>query len=402
MLVLILVGGDTDQGGRDTGISFMASNYIMKISIVLAFFISIALTIFGQRTEPADHIAKFDSLLKSFKENSYYDNDTIKSELPLIYKGKSFNVVLSSNPLPISIRDTVLKNPFNNKYPLSYSVIFHNNLIALFEPGSFVCYSLPSLKRNVDLEKRLNTMKFEYHWFLENKLLAKSDGETYFLNADDIWEIYPDTNPLNKQPKLFEDEQYIAFSDCHGEWGGTVYFFNKKTQKIYFTAATCANTIFKRNGKYFVLSELGHMFGSTNLKEIENPDKLTNVSQRRISNSQTRNALGYSDSSKHAKMVFDFYRLQFFSTFLFGGRTLYLVYWRNRTFLAEITDSTISVVNPLFNNGLYTARPVTTSYIGKTLINLDDYNIAERSEVSIIVIEGNILTRVDWNEKHIY
>jgi hypothetical protein len=270
----------------------------------------------------------------------------------------------------------------------------------LFEPGNFVCYKIPSLQRNFALESKLNTKKFQYHWLLNNKLVAQYNNQTYVLNKDLNWEIYKEINPLKNQPKLFEDARYIIFFDCHGEWGGTVYFFNKSTQKTYFTEATCANTITKKDGKYFVLSKVGHMSGSSKLKVIEHPDKLTFVDLNKVGQPYKGQALGYADRSKQAKTIFDFYGILLFSSFSFGNKIIYLVNWRERTFLAEITDSTISIVNPLFNDELYTHVAVTTSYDNRTLINLDFSGIAAEREVSSIIVEGNKIIRIDWNEKH--
>jgi len=39
----------------------------------------------------------------------------------------------------------------------------------------------------------------------------------------------------------------------------------------------CQTQFLKRENKYFVLSHLGHMLGSAELKEISNPEKLSQV-----------------------------------------------------------------------------------------------------------------------------
>ena len=370
----------------------------MKTSILLTIFISTFFCSCGQHKPDAiNNVVNFDTLINHFKEYSY-KNDTIK--LPLIYKNNNYKIVLSDNPIFVNLDDTVLKNPFGNKYPLSYSVIFHDNLVALFEPGNFACYKLPSLERNIKLERKLNTKKFQYHWIFGNKLIGQYNNENYFFNTDFDWEPYHDVIPLKKQPKLFEDDKYIIFTDCHGEWGGTVYFYNKSTQIIYFTEATCANTIINRDKKYFVLSDLGHMSGNSDLKEIDNPEKLPTVNENRINKTYKGQALGYTDSSRQTKSIFDFYSIQIFSSFPCLGKTFYLTNWRERTFLAEIRDSTLSIVNPLFNDDLYTHRPMTTTYDKSTLINLDFYGIAGEREVSVLIIDGNKVTRIDWNEKH--
>ena len=89
-----------------------------------------------------------------------------------------------------------------------------------------------------------------------------------------------------------------------------------------------------------------------------------------------------------------------FSSFSIFDRTVYLVNWRQRTFLAELTDTTFSIVHPLFNDELYTHQPVTTVNHGNSIINLDFYGIAGEREVSVLIVKDDKLTRIDWNEKH--
>ena len=110
---------------------------------------------------------------------------------------------------------------------------------------------------------------------------------------------------------------------------------------------------------------------------------LTSIDLKKVKKTALPQAWVYKDSSKHAKIIFDFYGIQFFSSFPFGNKSLYLIHWRDRTFLADITDSTISIVNPLFNDDLYTHGPVTTLYDKRILINLDFYGIAFEREISI-------------------
>jgi hypothetical protein len=348
------------------------------------------------KTDTAKTVVSFDTLIGHFNEYNF-ENDTMR--LPLIFTGDNYKVVLSSNPISLNLADTVFKNPYGKTYPLSYSVVYQNNLVTLFEPGKFVSYNLDKLERNLDLESKLNTKKFNYHWILNSQLVAQS-GNQYFYFAGDSWKAYANEILLKKQPKLFEDEKYICFFDCHGEWGGTVYFYNKNSNKTYFTEATCANMITKKDNKYYVLSTLGHMMGSAESKEISNPDQLSELKRQEVNKPFRGAALRYSDSTKHAKQVFDFFGIQIFSSFPIYDRKVYLVNWRHRAFLAELNDTTFSIVHPLFDDELYTHRPVTTLNPDNSIINLDLYGIAGEREVSILLIEDNKITRIDWNEKH--
>jgi hypothetical protein len=69
------------------------------------------------------------------------------------------------------------------------------------------------------------------------------------------------------------------------------------------------------------------------------------------------------------------------------------------TFLSEIKETEIQIVNPLFEKAFYTHQPVTTTYGKYTLVNLDFYGIALDKEVSVIIVGQNKIKKVDWNEK---
>ena len=67
--------------------------------------------------------------------------------------------------------------------------------------------------------------------------------------------------------------------------------------------------------------------------------------------------------------------------------------------LHDITAS-IKIVNPLFYNDLYTHNPITIKYEKYTLMNLDNYGIGLNRKISVLLIEGNKITKIDWNENH--
>jgi hypothetical protein len=350
----------------------------MKQLLTYILTLIITLPVIGQTDK------EFEQLIEHFKKNNY-THDTISSTS--IHNGKSFTINLSKTPLDLNIKELTIENPYEgNPFPLSYSVIYRDNLFTLFEPGKFVCHDLSTYKRNLDLEKILNTKKFFYAWIIGDKLVAKSGLDYFYFTDDNSWEKYSKPVPLSNKnipfeskPKLFEDEKYIVYMMCKGEWGGTIFFYNKSTGKTYETGATCANSVIKKDEKYYVLSHLGHMSGTADIQIIENPESLS--------------------ASRNSKTLFDYYNIQIFSSFELDETTYYMVNWRDATFLATIKNDTISIVNPLFNNDLYTHDPITQSYGDNlTLMNLDFYGKGKEREVSCIIIRGNDLAKINWKE----
>ncbi|MBC5775378.1 hypothetical protein H8S95_14960 [Pontibacter sp. KCTC 32443] len=343
----------------------------------------------------------FDSLVVSFgtRVGPFFE-DSIS--VPSIYKGKDFNISLADSSIGFKTKTIVINSPNpNSLFPLSYSVIYKGHVISLFEPGHYACFRLSDFSRNKNLEAALNKRKFKAHWLIDNKLYGLSKGRFWYLNSSNNW-IKTQKLPLkvNSKSHLYENKDYIVFSDCNGEWGGTVYFYNRETKETYFTEATCANTVTKDEEGFKILSHLGHEGGSADLKLVPDPTKLTNLKNlktKRI-NIETNE---FSNSTKHVAELFDFYWIQLFSSFEWEDKILYVVHWQNRTFLAEINGNKVLIVDPLFNSDLYTHEPITKKYAsGEIFINLDDYGTAVEREISMILIRDKEIIKIDWNKKH--
>lgn len=385
----------------------------MRKLLYIVSLILINLSVLGQAYSQPDSVS-FDKILKHFQEtkgwNTLVGEITDSVSLSCLYQTIDFKVSISKKPIAFDFYHSVIENPYfkevfddyhknNINYPVSYSVIYDDRLVSLFPNGRFVCHSLVTLERDLDFEKSLNTRKFRYHWIIDNKLVAISrnsifiwDGNKWVKNSEDF--------PLSNQPKLYEDNEFVIFGDCHGEFGGTVYFYEKSTGETFFTESTCANTVIKKNDKYFVLAHLGHMMGSTSIKVIDDPRKLTKAKKAEINKTKEGTALGYTDKSKAYEIALEFWGVQLFSTFKYENRELFMVHVNERTFLAEIVDNKIQIVNPLFNNEIYTHNPITYSYGDYVLINLDFYGIARDKEVSVIILDGKRLIKLDWNKNH--
>jgi hypothetical protein len=67
------------------------------------------------------------------------------------------------------------------------------------------------------------------------------------------WKYFSKTPTEFPGTKIFEDNDYIVSSICHGEWGGTLFFKNKSTRKVYETECTCAFDVQKEDDGYLVI-----------------------------------------------------------------------------------------------------------------------------------------------------
>jgi hypothetical protein len=357
--------------------------------------------VFGQTTPNQKELNEgLETLIKYFKDDEEQQRISGMRKIPGAYK----SIEISDNPIALKINEIVLENPYGDDFPISYTVIYKDRIISLFQSGHFACHSLETMQRDLSFEEKINSKKFDYHWLIDNQLVGLSQEKYYYLNSDDKWIDYKENIPLWNQPKLFEDDNYIAFCDWGGEFGGTVYFFNKITGKIFFTEATDANTIYKENDKYYILYELGHMTTiRSTLKEISNPDLLTPISLedlRKFHRDKKFYGIGDSDKSNASKIVFKLEPITFHSSFMYKGRRLYITDNLRRTFLAEKENGSIKIVNPLFNNDIIMHYTVTTSYPNAILINRAWYMVGHNREISFFIIKDDEFIKIDWNKKH--
>ena len=77
-----------------------------------------------------------------------------------------------------------------------------------------------------------------------------------------------------RELKFYEDEYFDIYATCNGEWGGTIYFKDKKTNESYEAASTCPIVINKINNEYYVTNYMGHMMGFASVLKIPDPTKL--------------------------------------------------------------------------------------------------------------------------------
>lgn len=377
---------------------------------ILLFF---GYSISASAQNPSNDV-EFEKLIAEFKnygsEWGFNKKDTLN--LPYLYKDNDFNISISENPICFKIDTVVIKNPYYTddfddwddnyiNFPKSFSVIYDDNLISLFGNGKFVCHNLNDYSRNKKLENELNSKKFKYHWVIDGKLYAKSKSilfSSLHQWNDAKWESPDIKIPVNEQSILLSDDTFIVYRKCSGEFGGTIYFFDRQSKEIYFTESTCANTVIKKNGKYQILAHLGHMMGTSEIKIIDDPKKLTKAKKNQLK--IERGSLGYQDKTNEYSKELDLFGIQLFSTFNNKERRLFLAHFNESTFLAEIDGKEIQIVNPLFNNDKYTHDPITKTYGKYTLINMDFYGIAIDREISVMVIKDNKITLLDWNENH--
>ncbi|WP_210514313.1 hypothetical protein [Hymenobacter terricola] len=312
-----------------------------------------------------------------------------------------YELRLAERPLGLRCQTIQLRNPFGpDAFPLANSIVYQNHLIALFSPGQFACFRLPGLERDTQMEQQLNVQLFERHQTLNQQLIGWHQGRAYYFdNSRRAWQPDTDVLPFNQWPTLFEDELYVCTKDCQGEFGGSLYFFNKQTKRVTRTDATCATAVWKQDGRYQVLASLPHMLGHARRGAIQSPESLAAASLPRNPAKTWEYDLSDVLPDPTVKRVFSFIMVLMPGAFRWNNQTFYLVDWRNATFVATIKDRQITIVDPLFSNSLDTHHAVTTNYPDNTALTTIPRFYSKDKEAACLLIHNGLALQVEWSAR---
>ena len=180
--------------------------------------------------------------------------------------------------------------------------------------------------------------------------------------------------------KIYEDEQYSVYSTCNGEWGGTVFFKNRKTNELYEGSSTCAIVVNKIGSDYFVTNYMGHMIGFASVNKILDPRKLEK------SNWDFKRRFG-SRNLKGIERVLD--KMDFYipTSFVVNDRLLHIYNDDKGTYISDIENREMKPIYtfdfkfyPQFNQQLENGKQVLT------------FEVAENGNDGILLIDGNNLS----------
>jgi hypothetical protein len=161
-----------------------------------------------------------------------------------------------------------------------------------------------------------------------------------------------------RDANFFEDEKYIVRKTCSGEWGGTVWFKNKKTGIERSCIASCPVIVNKLNGKYFVTATLDHMIGFSSVIEIENPELLTVFKlpkPRAVIGKRIIRATGDDEtkSTKGSKTLLDARRISMLLSFPLEGELFHLFTDYKKTYVGKVQNGKLVTMDTISQASLW-------------------------------------------------
>lgn len=364
--------------------------YIISIIIIVAISIATYQLIF--KVNP-NQLPKFKLLPISLEEfnktNPYYLPQKTK---PIYLKRKyhhqfkheyitDADVIVSENLMEFEF-DSLFINPYKDNLPISNPIIKDDKLYILYENGKFAIYDLPDFIRNVELESKLNKMKFEELVLLNNQIIGKSNNQNFYW--DNKWKTYTKEMPFEFYNPLFEDEKYLVYANDFGEWGANTFFYSKNSNLIYGLSNESPNTVFKRNNKYYIQSFLPHEGAFSSLIKVKIVEQLPSINiidtDSNLVELYDYDKYSY-DSLTRYETIFDLMGHETISSIIYNNERFYILNFNLSEYvIAKMKDKYFEVVSflpaKLLRQNYYTYTKQYGEYtlISNTSYLNEDYN----------------------------
>lgn len=267
-------------------------------------------------------------------------------------------------------------------------VLFKNKFYCMFETNrentsrSFkkmiVFDTKGNFMENVFVPEGIQNMNY-YKIVTENDSLflkrTQFDEETFVLGK-----YVTDFEQIKRRNfSVFQDDFYRIYQTCNGEWGGTIFFENKKTKEIYEASSTCPIVVNKIDNDYYVTNYMGHMIGFASVLKISDPTKL----HKSQLNFDTREGSKYKQGVKTLLDTMDFYIP---TSFVIGKELNHLYSDKNGTYIGRIEDGQIIPIYK-FDFKFYANFNQTDSERRQIL----GFNIPKSDYKGVLVINNNEL-----------
>ena len=165
-----------------------------------------------------------------------------------------------------------------------------------------------------------------------------------------------------KDSVFFEDKDFLVRKTCSGEFGGSIWFKDKKTGVEYSCAATCPVVINKLDGKYIVTSTIAHLIGFSQIIEIDNPKDLDIFKlpkPRQKKGKLIIRAIGDDESKsiKGTKVLVDTTGILTIASFPYNGQLYHIITDFHKTFIAKIENKKFVTIDTVSTQTLWTYDP---------------------------------------------
>lgn len=144
---------------------------------------------------------------------------------------------------------------------------------------------------------------------------------------------------------VYEDENFVVFGICGGEWGGGLHFVDKHKQRTYCFFCICPSMVDFRDGKYVITQNLTS-YKLARITEIEDVRSLPLYPLKDLASAKAE------EEKVHGTVLLDSFGLSFNLFYPHHGKN-YLIYSKgDSTYLGEILNKKLVQKEILLNAGI--------------------------------------------------
>lgn len=234
-------------------------------------------------------------------------------------------------------------------------------------------------------------------------LIGEGKTETYFLKNDNSWVLL--RKGIFRETPVLSDDNYTITSTCSGEWGGSLYFRHKKTNKIYKCNCTCAVNVIKSNGAYLATASLSHMAGFANIFIVDDPSKLKPLNKDYltkgrfivINGKKTRIGLvgeDESSSKQGTRQLIDSIGITIASGFLYNSVRYFIVEKYKNVSIDTIRNNVLVPIDDLTKLNIWSDYPENRTSGQKQV-----YTFTNEQNTGFVFIDKNRLSFYIFNRQ---
>ncbi|MBL4863020.1 MAG: hypothetical protein JKY09_08400 [Crocinitomicaceae bacterium] len=211
-------------------------------------------------------------------------------------------------------------------------------------------------------------------------------------------------NAYEKNIPLYEDENFIVRSCCSGEFGGAIYFYDKKTEKTFSCESTCVVSIVKNNDHYIITNSLPHLSGHSNIIKIKDPRQLYEIkSKEQLTDCswydiypdefghKITHPMGYDQGYEVLLDSFDFLIL---GSFQFEDTPYYIYTDLTNSFVGYMDSNKLVTIDKIYH------KPMWFADIRDIKHNRNLFPIRNRKMNGLIIVEGKKIRIVEFRREN--
>lgn len=193
---------------------------------------------------------------------------------------------------------------------------------------------------------------------------------------------------------IYEDDEFVVHSCCKGEFGGAVYFHDKRSGKVYSCESTCLVGISKVDGAFIITSTLPHFTGHSTINKIADPRKLYeiksenelvdcdwyNIYPETKDNFEITNPKGYNNG---VEALLDTFDILILGSFKYEDHPYYIYSDMKKSYLGYLSSGKLITIDTIY------PKPMWYGDVRDLMHSRNMFPFRNRYAKGVVFVEGN-------------